>query len=218
MLMALDTAGGACGAALWRDGAPVHVSVDPMTRGHAEAIFPLIDRLLVEAGVQRRDLDRIAVTCGPGSFTGVRVGLAAARGLGVGLGIPVIGLDTLSVLAAALPADAPALAAIDARRGEVYLRLTDAAGAVTVPPQALAIAEAVAAVPPGTAAVGSGVAVLRAAGADLPPAAAIDVDPVDLARLAAALPAPAGPPSALYLRAPDAVPPKPPAWLAVDGD
>jgi tRNA threonylcarbamoyladenosine biosynthesis protein TsaB len=95
----------------------------PMLRGHAEALLPLIARVMKQSETNFRDLDRIAVTIGPGSFTGVRVGLAAARGFGVATGVPVVGVSTLSVYAApylAANSKSSVIAAIDARHDRVF--------------------------------------------------------------------------------------------------
>lgn len=102
-----------------------------MARGHAEALVPMIARTMTEAGLDFTQLDRIAVTTGPGSFTGLRVGIATARGLGLALGIPVTGVVTMDALARDF-ADAnpdnqrPFAIFLDARRGQLYLRSYDA--------------------------------------------------------------------------------------------
>lgn len=97
MILAIDTSAGQCAVAL--SGERTWTRAEPMTRGHAEALFPLIDRILAEAGVSYADLTRIAVCTGPGSFTGLRVGIAAARGLALGCDIPVIGVSRFAALA-----------------------------------------------------------------------------------------------------------------------
>ncbi len=94
-----------------------------MARGHAEALMPLIARVMEQAAISFAALDRIAVTVGPGSFTGLRVGIAAARGIALAAGKPVVGLTTLAALAAPyIAADdtTPVAAAIDARHRHVY--------------------------------------------------------------------------------------------------
>src|SRR5690606_24525607 len=90
IVLAMDTAGPRLQLAL-RAGARLDTLVEEMAQGHAERLFPAIAELLGRNGAGYRDLERIAVTTGPGSFTGVRIGLSAARGLGLALGIPVIG-------------------------------------------------------------------------------------------------------------------------------
>src|SRR5580693_9283048 len=101
-VLAIDTALGACSAAVLdtADGGIVASESLAMARGHAEALMPLVARVMQTACLAFHDLDRVVVTTGPGSFTGLRVGIAAARGLGVATGLPVIGVSTLSAYAA----------------------------------------------------------------------------------------------------------------------
>src|SRR5580658_2577328 len=101
-VLAIDTALAACSAAILdtaHGGIVVSASL-PMTRGHAEALIPLLGRITAEARMAFRDFDRIVVTTGPGSFTGLRVGIAAARGIALSIGKPAVGLSTLSAYAA----------------------------------------------------------------------------------------------------------------------
>ena len=102
-ILALDAAGAACSAALWRDGRVAGHRRRPMQRGHAEALMPLLLEVLAEAGMDFADLGQIAVGVGPGSFTGIRIALAAARGVGLAAKLPVVGVDSFSAVAAALP-------------------------------------------------------------------------------------------------------------------
>ncbi|MHB1205546.1 MAG: tRNA (adenosine(37)-N6)-threonylcarbamoyltransferase complex dimerization subunit type 1 TsaB [Rhodospirillaceae bacterium] len=143
LILAFDTSGAACSVAVWRDGAVLARRRDVMERGQAEALMPLIAAAMDEAGVGYAALDRIAVTVGPGSFTGVRVGLAAARGLSLALGVPAVGLLTSEVLAAAVPPQerkgaTRILAAIDTKRGDLYVQQFTADGDSLAPPMALA--------------------------------------------------------------------------------
>jgi tRNA threonylcarbamoyl adenosine modification protein YeaZ len=121
-VLAIDTALAACAAAVLGTGHGIVASESlPMPRGHAEALLPLIARVMKQSETNFRDL--IAVTIGPGSFTGVRVGLAAARGFGVATGVPVVGVSTLSVYAApylAANSKSSVIAAIDARHDHVF--------------------------------------------------------------------------------------------------
>src|SRR4051812_35357837 len=117
-LLALDTAMGACSVAIHHSGwdvlAKAFVAMD---RGHAEAIAPMVRDVMAQAHISFGELDRIVVTVGPGTFTGVRIGLAMARGLGLALDIPVVGIDTLTAISVNLTEDGlPALVASDARR------------------------------------------------------------------------------------------------------
>jgi tRNA threonylcarbamoyladenosine biosynthesis protein TsaB len=206
IVLALDTCLDACSLAVL-DGATVRAQAShPMARGHQEAIAPLAQTVMTQAGLIFSQLERIGVTIGPGSFTGLRVGLAFAKGLGAALSIPVVGVGTLAALAEPL---GPGLvfAVIDARRGQVYLQtLSD--GRPLMAPDALDVATATARVAElsggrGAVLAGSGAGLL----ADLMPAARIidapACDPAAVARLAAAQTNPA-PPRPLYLRAPDA--------------
>lgn len=136
--LALDTCLDVCSVALIdseRGGvlAAKHV---PMSRGHAEALFPLIEGVFSEAGKASGDLTQIAVTVGPGTFTGIRIGLSAARGLAVKSDLPVIGITSLEAirLCAISPALAvhPVAALIDARRGEVYGAIFGPSGEIQV--------------------------------------------------------------------------------------
>src|SRR5437762_223143 len=114
-----------------------------MAKGHADAIAPFIRDVMEEAGIGFAELGRVGVTVGPGSFTGVRTGLAMARGFGLSLGIPVIGLDTLSAIACNIGnLDMPVAVAADARRGEVYFSLIDHNLAAMQAPIVLPVAEA----------------------------------------------------------------------------
>ena len=120
-VLAIDTALGACSAAVFdtQQGGGIIASASlPMLRGHAEALMPLIRRIMDEAGTAFGDLDRVVVTTGPGSFTGLRVGIAAARGIALAINKQAVGLSTLSAYAAPYLADdenAPVVVAIDAR-------------------------------------------------------------------------------------------------------
>ncbi len=137
-ILALDTALGACSAAVFDSRADEVVASEslPMQRGHAEALLPLIVRVMDKAEFDFSDLDRIAVTVGPGSFTGLRVGIAAARGIALTSGKPAVGVSTLAAYAApAITEDLAetAVAAIDARNDHVYLQVFGAAGRTLVP-------------------------------------------------------------------------------------
>ena len=187
-----------------------------MTRGHAEALMPLIQRVMRAARFDFSDLDRIAVTVGPGSFTGLRVGIAAARGLGLAAGKPVVGLSTLAAFAAPfIAADdtLPVVSAIDARHNHVYLQVYGAAGRVLVAPRLASLHEAAlrasAAGAPRLA--GTAAELLAAAwpAGERPPSA-VDArrapDIAWVARLGVIAEESSAPPKPLYLRAPDAQP------------
>ena len=127
-ILAIDTSCGAASVAVVEGGRaePLVVMIRPMTRGHAEALAPMVEEAMrgIDGGFP--SLTRIAVATGPGSFTGIRVGLAMTRAMGVGLAIPVVGVSTLAAFAAPLlsePRTGIIAAAIDARHGSVYFQL-----------------------------------------------------------------------------------------------
>src|ERR1700744_2232717 len=135
-ILAVDTALGACSAAILDDDKVLARRFVAMERGHAEAIAPMVDEAMREYGVSFAALDRLAVTTGPGTFTGQRVGLAFMRGLRVALKRPLIGITTLEAMCAAAMAEArtPYGAAIhDARRGEAYLSVISASQTLLPP-------------------------------------------------------------------------------------
>ena len=107
----------------------VHVSEYVGLEGHAERVFAAIDEAVRAAGVDRRELAAVACDVGPGSFTGVRVGVAAAAGIGLALGIPVVGVGSLEALARAAPLGRPVLSVLDAKKAEVFIGRFDANGA-----------------------------------------------------------------------------------------
>ena len=125
-VLAFDTAGHACSAALRRDGALIARRFERMERGHAEALMPMIATVLDEGSMAVDALDLIAVTTGPGAFTGLRIALAATRGLALASGVPVLGITSFAAVAAALPAERrrgrPLVIALDSKRREFYLQ------------------------------------------------------------------------------------------------
>lgn len=208
IVLALDTCLGACSVALVSDGRVLASASEAMTRGHQERLAVMARETVSAAGIAFGAIDRIAVTVGPGSFTGLRVGVAFAKGLALALGRPCIGVGTLEALAASVTSDGPLAAAIDSGRGQIYLQ-TFLAGRPRDEPAVMPIEAARARVEElgGGVLVGPGVALLgEPAGFEAIALAA--PDPAAVARLAAA--APETTPSApLYLRPADATPPKP---------
>jgi tRNA threonylcarbamoyladenosine biosynthesis protein TsaB len=216
-VLAIDTALEACSAAVLDTGAgavAAHESL-PMQRGHAEALMPLIARVMARAGCSFAELDRIAVTTGPGSFTGLRVGIAAARGIALAAGKPAIGITTLAAYAAPFIAaddSLPVVAVIDARHEHVYLQVFGPGGRTLVTPRILPLREALRVAATGAPRiVGTAANVLAAnwpLGERAPRAverrAAPDIDWV--ARLGALAGDTSAPVKPLYLRAPDAQP------------
>ncbi|ALJ07470.1 MULTISPECIES: tRNA (adenosine(37)-N6)-threonylcarbamoyltransferase complex dimerization subunit type 1 TsaB [Brevundimonas] len=212
-LLVIDTALGACTAAVFEDDRPLSVRFEPMAKGHQERLGGLVRDVMTEAGGGFDRLDRIGVTVGPGSFTGLRVGLAFAQGLGAALGRPVVGVSTLDALADPLAtAGVPVAALIDARRGQVYAKFFSD-GRTLGPEEALpleAAADRIAALGTKVQAVGSGAGLLSEAYPELSLASADPVvapAPTALARLTRSVDPAAHPPRPLYLRAPDAAPP-----------
>ena len=150
VLLAIDTAAPRLQLALLREDDRVETLVEDMATGQAERLFPALAELLARVGVAYADLTRIAVTTGPGSFTGLRIGLSAARGLGLALGIPVIGVPSL--LALSLKAECDAVAVLlDARRDEAYFQIFSGPGIAVGEPMLLPIEEARRNVPRGAA-------------------------------------------------------------------
>lgn len=213
LTLAIDTAAEACAACLHdSDGDRVVSAIsEAIGRGHAERLMAVIDGCLAEAGVEIGAVSRIGVTVGPGSFTGIRVGVSAARGLALALKCPAIGVSTLEAIgtASAVLHRRPVLAAIDAKRGEVYAQLFgpegEAAGkAITVTPERaarLAIDEDAALAGSGAAIVAGSVSTVLDI---LSEAASSDIATV--ARIAAFRQPPFESPKPLYLRGADAKP------------
>lgn len=129
-VLALDTATGACSAALWRDGRVLARRFEAMPRGQSEALVPMVQDVMAEAGVDFPDLDLVAVTVGPGAFTGLRIGLATARSLALAAGKPCLGVTTFDAVAAAVPPGAaPLLVVLETKRADLYVQLFGPDGA-----------------------------------------------------------------------------------------
>ena len=212
-VLVVDTALGLCTAGVFAveggEARGLGLRSEAMDKGHQERLAGMVRDAVAEAG-GFGGIDRIGVAVGPGSFTGLRVGLAFAQGLGAALGRPVIGISTLDGLAASAPDSAGAVAAlIDARRGQVYARFWRD-GVAQGPAEALPIEAArdrATALGPGVRLIGSGAGLIAdgmtgAGVLDLP-----GPTPEALARLTAAADPATAPPRPVYLRAPDATPP-----------
>ncbi len=208
IVLSLDTCLGACSVAVLADGVELATLSEPMTRGHQERIAPIAGEAMRAAGLPFSALDRIAVTVGPGSFTGLRVGLAFAKGLALALDRPCVGVGCLEALAAGVAGPGHRASVIDAGRGRVFLQVFDGEESISAP-DSLDIETAAARLAelshageltltgPGasllTGVIGSARLVEQAA-----------PSPSVVARIAAT--AALTPPRPLYLRAPDAKP------------
>jgi tRNA threonylcarbamoyladenosine biosynthesis protein TsaB len=188
VVLAIDTAAPRLQLALWREPDRVDTLVEDMATGQAERLFPALDELLARAGIAYADLTRVAITTGPGSFTGLRIGLSAARGLGLALDIPVLGIPSLFALSLAARCDAVAVL-LDARRDEAYFQTFSGPGLPVGAPALLPMDEARRRVPVGAETLTSPY-----------------VDIAALARLAATADPARYPPEATYIRDADAKP------------
>jgi tRNA threonylcarbamoyl adenosine modification protein YeaZ len=216
-VLAIDTALDACSACVVSQQGPEPLALEsiPMARGHAEALLPLVERVIASVDGRFSGLDRVAVTVGPGSYTGLRVGIAAARAIGLAAGVPVVGVTTLSALMAALvSADKRRLlaAAIDARHGQVYFQLVAPGGRTVIPPSVVGVRDAVRLIGGGPVALGgSGAAAIAVealtSGVDaVVPYGAENPDVAWVARLAMLADPDQALPKPFYLRGPDARP------------
>ncbi|MGY9104985.1 MAG: tRNA (adenosine(37)-N6)-threonylcarbamoyltransferase complex dimerization subunit type 1 TsaB [Alphaproteobacteria bacterium] len=217
-ILGLDTALGACSVALLDGDRVAGHAHEKMQRGHAEALAPMTETVMRESGISFSDLERLAVTTGPGTFTGQRVGLAFARAMALALKIPAIGVTTLEAMAAQALSEGNsdwALAISDARRGEVYLGARSASGETLIEASIMTQAVAVELVAQALSSYGRNL-VLAGTGAEhlqlmleskdckFRPAIVQQPDAIFVAQLGAVLATSEGPPKPLYLRAPDA--------------
>ncbi len=228
IVLAVDTAGSACSAAILRDGAPVASRSEPMRRGQAEHLVPMVLSMAEEAGLALSDVDLFAVTIGPGAFTGLRIGLAACSGMALAAGRPIVGIGNLEAAAHAVPAarigDDTLLVALDSRRTEIFAQPFDTSHQALADPACLT-PDALASLLPagsvlvtGDAAATAAQALSQARDPDrvLVFEAAGPADPVVVAKLAAERVGQAGheAPQPLYLRPPDAKPAPAPRPIA----
>jgi tRNA threonylcarbamoyl adenosine modification protein YeaZ len=219
-ILGIDTSLEACSVGLAiGDESNTIVRTETVGRGHDEHLFAMVESVLAEGGLAIADIDRFAVTIGPGSFTGIRVGVAAVRGFALVAGAPAVGLSTLAVLAESArleAADRPVLANLPAKGDEVFAQLFAAGGEATTEPAVLSLGEAAAlAVNSSAVLAGAGAAMIAAAR----PESGLAVihqqsvpDMLSLLRLAERATMPQSSPKPLYVKPPDAKPA--PAMLA----
>ena len=212
-VLAIDTAASFCAACIFdaaADQVLASISID-IGKGHVEELMPVVAAVLETAGCKYADLKKIAVSTGPGSFTGVRVGVAAARGFALALQIPAVGVSTLEAIAAEARRrrpNRPVLVGLDARREEIHLAVLDETGEYIVDPRIATLSRAVS-IARETGAVLAGTAAPALSGAAASP---FDIGPVSatagiqtIARLGA-FAEPRDLPKPMYLRPPDAKP------------
>ncbi|MBX3530604.1 MAG: tRNA (adenosine(37)-N6)-threonylcarbamoyltransferase complex dimerization subunit type 1 TsaB [Rhizobiaceae bacterium] len=213
MLLAIDTCASLCAASVSDDGAELGRCVRDIGTGHAEQLMDVIAEALSAAGRAYRDITGIAVAVGPGSFTGIRVGVSTARGLALALKVPSTGVGTLDAIAGETQALFPGrslVVAIDARREEVYTAAWDADGALVAPPAVTGLDDAVALtaslVDPVLAGSAAPALIAAAGGAHDVASTLATADIAAYARLAARRGFSGERPKPLYLRPPDAKP------------
>jgi len=215
-VLAIDTSTSACSAALLRDGQVAARRLSVMARGQSEALMPMMKAVLDEAGISVAALDLVAVTVGPGAFTGLRIGLAAARGFALATGLPLAGVPTPLAVAAAIPEaerSGHTLAIVlDSRRDDPWVQVFDADLTPLGPVEAQSPEQLAARLSGPVRVAGDAKARLLAV---MPAAVAASSpgwpDAVFVARLGAELwrAGQALPPDPLYLRAPDVTLPGP---------
>jgi tRNA threonylcarbamoyl adenosine modification protein YeaZ len=216
-VLAIDTSAAAASVALYDAAERLTLFAESleMAHGHAELLAPMVARALadLEGGVQT--IDRVSVCVGPGSFTGIRIGLALARAFALGLGRPVVGISTLVAFASPLllePKPGVIVSAIDAKHGQVYLQLFEASGRPIFAPRVAKLREAARWIGRGPARLaGSGATLLAEeairAGVDVDAtAAAAYPDIIAVAQLGAVLDPETAPARPLYVKPPDAHP------------
>lgn len=221
IVLAFDTALDACSVAICEEGRTLAHRHELLSKGHAELLLPMIQSAMAEAALDYKDLDLLAVTVGPGTFTGLRVGLSAARGIALTTGLRVAGVSTLAAIAdgawqsGVADADTPIIVLHDARRQELFYQVLQSRDDLSPPAPATApIGSVVSIVPPGPVTIiGSGAScvdeeILAQCPEARLPTAPTNPDAVHVAgigeRLARSGLVSDQPPDPLYLRMPDA--------------
>jgi tRNA threonylcarbamoyl adenosine modification protein YeaZ len=213
MILAFDTSAAHCAAAVVRGNATLAARSEPMARGQAERLPPMLDEVLTEAGAEWSDLAALAVCTGPGNFTGLRIATGLARGLAMGLGIPAIGVTLFEALA-----DGPTgpVAVTLANRPEGLMIQAFHDGTATGAP-GIATIETAGPFAPGTTCLGHEAAALAERHGLIAGPEDVTANPATFARIAAArLNSPQPRPAPLYLRAADAAPSSDPRPVILD--
>ena len=218
-VLAIDTSRGACSAAVY-DGVlrfALARESEPMTRGHSEALAPMVERVLKETEGGVAALTKIAVAIGPGSFTGLRIGVAFARAMALTLNVPVVGVSTLIAYCGPMlddPRPGVIASVVDAGHGHVYFHLIDSKAKQIFSPRVVSLRDAVRAIGGSPARiVGDAAGLLaeeaRRAGVEVDASGASAFpDIVALARIGLAADPAQWPARPLYIKAPDAHPPR----------
>lgn len=146
-ILALDTASSWCAAAVYDSGTDMVLAEvsENIGKGHAEVLMDYIERAMTQSGITMADLDCVAVNIGPGSFTGVRIGVSAARGFALALGRPAMGVSAFDALASEVAISQPgqpALVLLEAHRGEIYAQAFGVDAVATAGPMVLSRDEA----------------------------------------------------------------------------
>jgi tRNA threonylcarbamoyl adenosine modification protein YeaZ len=218
-VLAIDTSRGACSAAVYEGAlrAALARETEPMQRGHAEALAPMVARVLADVEGGASSLGKVAVAVGPGSFTGLRIGVALAKAMALTLEIPVVGVSTLLAFAGPMlddPRPGVIASVIDAGHGQVYFHLIDSKARQIFSPRVISLRDAVRAIGGSTArVVGDAAGLLadeaRRAGVDVDASAASTFpDIVALARIGLAADPAAWPARPFYIKPHDAHPPR----------
>ncbi len=144
-VLGIDSATSACSAAICENGTLISKRYETMTRGQSEAMMPMIEEVFGESGLEARDLDLIAVTVGPGAFTGLRIAIATAVGISLASGVTVVGITTTEAIAYGAKQDSEmalgAIVALDSRRDDIYLQAFSSLGLAITPVKAIAMSD-----------------------------------------------------------------------------
>jgi len=224
----MDTSCGACSAAVYDSAVRQTLASETlaMAKGHAEALAPMVQRVMETVDGGFTALDRVAVCVGPGSFTGIRIGLAMGRAIGVAIGAPVVGVSSLVAFAAPLLADprpGVIISAIDAHHGQIYFQLFEPSGRPLFAPRVAKFRDAIRLIGGGTARLCGNAAQMifdetSKSGGDFDASQAVPFpDIVAIARAGLALDPANAPPRPIYIKPPDAQPSQAPTIARAEG-